>query len=86
MDLESVFARLAEAEGVTALVQAHFPPPGIATIDEAPTHAMLFSRSPEAIERALAGGKWQRIESDGGRPWTDDYSNIVGAMIDHVRK
>lgn len=86
MDLESVFARLAAAEGVASLVQSHFPAPGTPTIDEAPTHAMLFSRSPEAIDRALAGGKWDRVESDGGRPWTDDYSNIVGAMIDHMRE
>ena len=24
---------------------------------------------------------WTALESDGKRPWTDDYSNVIGAIL-----
>lgn len=82
--LENVFARLAELEGATALFQSYAPEAEF-TLDETPTMAMLFAKNEAVLERALATGKWRKVESDGKRAWTDDYSNIIGAMIEHQR-
>jgi hypothetical protein len=49
-----------------------------------PTDVVLVSRSDAALARARATGLWKDLASDGGRPWTDDYSNIVGAMLAKV--
>ncbi len=80
--LEQVFARLAALEGAESLVQ-HYSPGENFTMDSTPTNAMLFAKNPDVLKRALASGKWEQIESDGKRAWTDDYSNIIGAMIEH---
>lgn len=85
MALEQVFARLAKEQGVLSYVQ-YYSPAGEFSIDDTPTHAMLFARNEAAIERALATGKWEKIESDGKRAWTDDYSNIIGAMVEHKQR
>ena len=49
-----------------------------------PSEVVLVSNSEAALDRARATGLWQELAADGGRPWTDDYSNIVGAMIERA--
>ena len=79
--LEQVFARIAEEEGLVSYVQRFSPEDRAAGFEVTPTHAMLFARNDQALQRALDTGLWREIHSDGGRAWTDDYSNILGAMI-----
>ena len=81
MALEQVFARLAALEGAVALVQKYQPTAEQREEGQTATHAMLFAKNEAALSRALATGDWERIESDGKRPWTDDYTNILAAML-----
>ncbi len=85
MALEQVFARIAEEEGMVSYVQMFSPDKAAPEFDVTPTHAMLFARNQDALDRALETGLWREVHSDGGRPWTDDYSNILGAMLGTVR-
>jgi hypothetical protein len=82
--LAPVVARVAGAAGVETLWQAYTPNEKKAETGSAPTHAVLVSRNDAALDRARASGLWKELDSDGRRPWTDDYSNIIGAMIDRI--
>jgi spermidine synthase len=82
--LAPVVARLASAVGAEAVLQKYVPDQQLFDKGTSPTHAILVSRSHDKLERARKTGKWQDLHSDGGRPWTDDYSNIIGAMIDRA--
>ena len=50
-----------------------------------PSDVMAISMSPAALEPLRASGRWTPVEDDGGRPWTDGYSNVVGAMLEKAR-
>jgi hypothetical protein len=81
MSLSQVVARVANATGAEALSQNYSPTGEEKAAGATSSEVVLISRSKEKLDRARATGRWQELESDGGRPWTDDYSNIIGAMI-----
>lgn len=85
LKLDPVVARVAEASGAHALFQSFKPDQGLREQGVSRSNVVLVSRSNAALDRARATGLWQELPSDGGRPWTDDYSNIIGAMIDRTR-
>ena len=37
---------------------------------------------PEALARLEKDERWVPLVSDGKRPWTDDYTNVIGSMFD----
>jgi spermidine synthase len=84
LDLEGPAAAAAKRLGATALYQHYQPakdaPPVVAT----PTKAMLISRSPEALKQAAAGNAWRPAEAGTARAWTDDYTNVMGALVSHT--
>ena len=85
VSLKQVFARLAEAEGVYLLHQAFVPTDEASDRGVNATEAVMVTKSVEARDRALATGLWTEIEVQPGRIWTDDYSNIIGAMMEKNR-
>lgn len=84
--LEGVVAAAAERAGAKSLIQFYQPPLGTPALVEAATLVMVVSRSPEALARFSADPRWRPARVDGTRPWTDDYTNIVGAVIAHMRR
>lgn len=86
IDLEPVFAGLAEAEGAVAYVQRFKPTKEQSERYTLPSNVMVFARSEAVLEPLLRSGLWEKAEYDGKRLWTDDYSNILGAMLDHSGK
>ncbi len=82
--LKPVLARVVSASGAKALYQHYHPTP--AEKDEGATAAevMLVSKSEAQLARARATHLWHDAPGDGQRPWTDDYSNIIGAMIERA--
>lgn len=85
VSLKQVFARLAEAEGVYLLHQFFVPTDKASDRGVNPTEAILVTKSAEVRDRALATGLWSEVEVEPGRIWTDDYSNIIGAMMEKKR-
>jgi hypothetical protein len=81
IDLRPVLARTAATLGATAITRRHFPTSEQIQRGATASEVVVVSMNPEAIERLRRTGDWQELASDGGRPWTDDYSNIVGAML-----
>lgn len=87
MDLAPVVARTSAAEGAYALKQLYRPDPDDASQKGAlPSNVVLLARRPDVLERFAADARWQPLTSDGKRPWSDDYSNIVGTLLEtHFR-
>ncbi len=81
LDLAPVVARIAEAAGAVAVHQIYRPDDAAAERGASASEVVMVSRKSEALGLARVSGKWAELESDRGRPWTDDYSNIIGAML-----
>jgi len=47
----------------------------------ASSQVVILAHSEAALQDTLASGLWTRLDRDSGRPWTDDYSNILGAIL-----
>jgi hypothetical protein len=44
---------------------------------------VAMARDPADLGPIAANGDWRRLEPEmGRRPWTDDYSNILEALVD----
>jgi hypothetical protein len=81
LSLYQVVARVANAAGAKALSQLYTPTAEQTAAGASGSEVVLISRSQAKLDRAKATGLWTDLTSDGGRAWTDDYSNIIGAMI-----
>jgi SAM-dependent methyltransferase len=55
------------------------------TYVESSSHVVVFARDRAALAPYLASGKWTPPE-EAGRAWTDDYTNIVGAIIARIKE
>ena len=47
----------------------------------AATTVVIASRSPAAMARFTADPRWRHRDPGKVRPWTDDYSNLIGPML-----
>ncbi len=81
LELSQVVARVANAAGAQTLLQRFRPTKAEAAAGASRSEVVLVSRSQARLDRARAAGQWRDLPSDAGRPWTDDYSNIIGAML-----
>ena len=57
---------------------------GSDTYAESSSHVMIFAHDAATLAPYRASGKWFE-PTHKGRAWTDDYTNIVGAMIARYR-
>jgi len=85
MNLESVVAAAAERAGARALIQFYAPPVGTPMWVEAPSLVMVISKSPEALTRFASDPRWKPARAGNTRPWSDDYTNIIGPIIANMR-
>ncbi len=51
------------------------------SLDTAPSHVVLVSKSPATLERAARLPFMQALPASPMRPWTDDYSDVLGAIL-----
>lgn len=82
LELSSVVAATAKAEGLFGARMDHVRPKReYAESYKMSSEVIALARKPQALAELRAAG-WQTLVSDGSvEPWTDDYSNIVGAML-----
>ena len=73
-------AAIAEAGGV-ALAQTYVPPPDTPAFVDAGVIVVLAARTPQALEPYRGDVRWRRVDPAGVRAWTDDYSNVAGALV-----
>jgi len=82
--LEPPVAASAHAAGLAALMQEWSPPVGNSPMLGAPSQVMLIARTPQALTAYAHDRRWRPAHDKTVRAWTDDYTNIAGALLDHL--
>lgn len=70
----------AKAAGAAALLQKRRIVGGEGMFWEADEDAVIIARNPQAIAAYAADPRWIPIDPTLARPWTDDYTNMPGAL------
>ena len=77
-------AATAKAAGAAARVELFIAPP-----EQAPrvksSAVMVLARSPATLAAFAHDPRWKPAPDTGQRPWTDDYVNVLGAMVAHIQ-
>lgn len=84
LDLNGPAQSVAKAAGGHAFLQMRRLV-GNAGFWEADEDALIIGRSPEAMARYAADDRWLPADPSLARPWTDDYTNIPGALWRKLR-
>ena len=74
-------AAVAAAAGASALVQSYRPPDSVPWFLESASSVLIVARTPQALAAFRRDPRWKIADSTQARPWTDDYSNVLGALI-----
>jgi SAM-dependent methyltransferase len=86
LDLMNPAQAVARAAGGWALAQQYRAPekdpPGTWESSE---DAVIVARSHAALAAFKASGKWQEADPFKARPWTDDYTNLAGALYANLQ-
>ncbi len=81
LELTAPAAAAVAAAGGQALTQTYIPPPDTPAFADAESIVILAGRTPEALAPFRQDPRWSRTDPDAARPWTDDYSNVLGALV-----
>lgn len=84
LDLAPVVAGITRAAGAQAVHQIYRPDDAARERGASASEVAVVSRNPDVLDRVRATGLWSDLESNGARAWTDDYSNIIGAMLSRM--
>jgi spermidine synthase len=79
--LEAPVAAAVRDVGAVALMQEFNPPAGTSPIAAAPTKVMLVAKSRAALADFARDPRWRAARDNGTRAWSDDYTNVIGAML-----
>ncbi|MDB5492699.1 MAG: putative spermine/spermidine synthase protein [Phenylobacterium sp.] len=78
LDLDGPAQAVARAAGGYGLIQKYQPASD--AFWESAEDAVIIGKSPEAIARFARDKRWAPADPTRARPWTDDYTNLVGAL------
>ena len=45
---------------------------------------MIVARDPKVLAAYAADKRWTPIDPSAAKPWTDDYTNLLGALISRI--
>ncbi|MFN3857851.1 MAG: fused MFS/spermidine synthase [Caulobacter sp.] len=81
--LELLFpaASVVQAAGGQALFQSYQVPPDTPNYWESSEDVMIVARNPEALRAFKLDSRWGPAPPATVKPWTDDYTNLVGALV-----
>ena len=85
LELRAPAMAVAEAAGGYALIQRHIAPKGKPALWESHEDAMIVTRKLAALAPYEADKRWSQTDPTATRPWTDDYTNLPGAMYDEMK-
>lgn len=81
LQLRDVAIASAEAAGGVTLLQRHSPTEEDSLLWESASDVVLVAKSREDLASFSGDSRWVAGDPSGARPWTDDYSNMVGPML-----
>ncbi|MBX3482145.1 fused MFS/spermidine synthase [Phenylobacterium sp.] len=86
LDLMNPAQAVARAAGGHALVQQYrAPEKDPEGTWESSEDAVIVARNPQALAAFRASGKWTEANPFRARPWTDDYTNLAGALYGNLK-
>jgi hypothetical protein len=85
MDLRGPAAAAARSAGAYALAGEFWTEKGTPSPVMSSQYVLLISKSPAAIARYRGKTGWSEPEPDA-RPWTDDYTNVWGAVMTQAKR
>ena len=84
LDVSGIVAALAERIGLHgALMPKDEAAKIVKSLPERsfPAEVVMLSRDPAVVTKVLSQPGWQPLHATGAAVWTDDFSNILGAML-----
>ncbi|MDO9337447.1 MAG: fused MFS/spermidine synthase [Caulobacter sp.] len=86
--LELIFpaASVVHAAGGHALFQGHTAAEGKPNYWESSEDVMIVAKDPAVLASYSAEPQWLPPPPASVRPWTDDYTNLIGAMVGSLQK
>jgi hypothetical protein len=57
-------------------------PEGDKTVRATSSDVMVLARSDAALAPLDADPRWRKADALPGRAWTDDYTNVMGALLE----
>jgi hypothetical protein len=78
--LEPVLAATAADLGAVCRAQAHRPTAAEADQGVSPSRWAVLARTTGDLGNVATDGRWGECQADGTRAWTDDYSDLLGAL------
>ena len=84
LDLINPALAVARAAGGVALVQSHRFDPSLPAFSDSSEDAVIFARNPAALAPFTADSRWRAAGSHGVAPWTDDHTDLLGALVRHL--
>jgi hypothetical protein len=85
LELTRPAAAVVKAAGGAALLQTYKPPDRTPVFREASAIVLIAARTAQDLEAFRRDPRWERIDPGKTRPWTDDYSNVLGALIGRMQ-
>jgi hypothetical protein len=85
LDLVGAAQAVALAAGAQARFQSHGADPGKPAMWESAEGALLMARSPAGLAPFAADRRWAPVKPGKVRPWTDDYTDLFGALVRRLR-
>jgi len=70
----------AAASGQPGLAQSYRPGPPTSYRSFA-EDVVIIAKSPSGLSPFVHDGRWTKADPAGVRPWTDDYTNLFGALV-----
>jgi len=82
MELQSVVAALAETTGMTGRTGKFYPPEQLSEGEHInPSEVVVLANSEADLGPILRDERWQPLDAKNTTPWTDDYSNVLAAIL-----
>jgi hypothetical protein len=85
LELAAPAAAAIRAAGGSSLVQTYDPPAGAPLFADASSIVVLAAPTPQALQPFRADPRWRPTDPDRARAWTDDYANVLGALVRRYR-
>ncbi len=79
LDLEPIVAAAARESGFVSIIGSDLPAPELTDLAD-PSQWVIVGRSFADLADLVEGDRWRTAHADGRRPWTDRYSDLIGAL------
>jgi len=86
LELRTPAMAVARAAGAHALLQRYARAHESPEYWESGEDVLIVGRTPEALASFAADDRWTPADAKGAKPWTDDYTNLVGAMVGRFKE